>query len=118
MCKDGCGFFAPLHLMAPMEEQNKQQGRGNSGQPSKKNTYSNVVSSRNGKEHQPKSDVPREFSQEFRPGECVHFFNKHGEKHLGVVRWTGRECRVKKLKYLVVGIQTVSCVNIIIHYST
>jgi hypothetical protein len=118
MCEDGCGFFAPLHLMSPtdlsMGEQNKQQGRENSGQPSKKNTYSDVVSSRNGKQHQPvpiDSGVHSTLLSEFRLGERVHFYSKRGAKHFGIVRWTGREIRTKKFEYLVVGIQTVSYVN-------
>jgi hypothetical protein len=82
-----------------------------------------VVSGRDGKgssQHQPKSDVVIESSvdrvsvSEFRRGERVYFHSKHGVKHYGVVRWTGRENRTKKLEHLVVGIQTVSCEHIAI----
>ncbi len=41
-------------------------------------------------------------------GDYVMFYDKHNEKHYGLVRWTGREHRDKKFPFWVVGIQTVS----------
>ena len=45
-------------------------------------------------------------------GQHVMFYDKNGDKHYGTVKWSGRKTRTRSFEYPVVGIKTVSFVNV------
>lgn len=61
-------------------------------------------------------DSPKKPSSVFRVGQRVIFHDKNGDKHYGVVEWTGREGPAKKFDYPVVGIKTVRIVFNVGHW--
>ena len=115
VCAKDCGLFVSLQFLSPVD---RKSDKAPTEAMSEKKYSSAVRSNENSHQSQisrlalKKSSVdePHRFDHplRFEHGQRVVFYDKHGGKHYGTVRWTGNKSATRVFDYMVVGIQTVS----------